>query len=105
MDEGEKTALWARVELTRYGQDRLGPRHWGLLCSYGKLMTGPPYGGLYVSGIPCDVACEIVDGLVRGETVDVHLMHRHVSGIYEASSLCLRDGQLVMIFDDREELA
>jgi hypothetical protein len=105
MDEDEKRAMWAHVELAQYGQEQLGIAAWRLLCSYGKLMTGPPLGGLYVSGIPCEVAKEFVDALVRGETVDVHLMHRHRSGNYESSSLCLRDGRLVMIFDDREELA
>ena len=106
MNEAEKSALWARVELTQTAQAKLGVKQWGLLNSYGKLMTGPPLGGLYVSGIPCEVAKEFVDALVRGETIEVHLMHRHRSGHYEASSLrMLRDGRLVMMFDDREELA
>ena len=105
MNKDEKRLLWARVELTKYGNAKLGERAWRLLCDFGKLMTGPPHGGLYVSGIPYELAREFVDALVRGETIDVHLMHRHRSGNYEASSLCLRDGHLVMIFDDREELA
>lgn len=105
MDEDAKRALWARVELTQYGEEKLGPPQWSLLCSYGKLMTGPPLGGLYVSGIHCEAARDIIDSLVRGETVDVHLMHRHRSGHYEASSLRWRHGCFWMVFDDRVELA
>ena len=105
MRESEKGALWTRVELTRYGQEQLGVREWGLLHSYGKLMTGEPFGGLYVSGVPCVMGRAFVDALVRGETIAVHLMHKHRSGHYEASSLRLQDGRLVMVFDDREELA
>ena len=105
MREAEKVALWARVELTRYGQEQLGVREWGLLHSYGKLMTGEPFGGLYVSGVPCEMGKCFVDALVRGETIKVHLMHRHRSGHYEASSLRLHGGRLVMVFNDREELA
>lgn len=94
-----------RVELTRYGQAKLGVKGWGLLNSYGKLMTGPPYGGLYVSGVPCEIGKAFIDALVRGETIEVHLMHRHRSGNYEASSLRWLDGQFWMVFDDREVLA
>jgi hypothetical protein len=67
-------------------------------------MTGP-YRGRYVGGIPTTVARDVVDALTCGELVPVHVMHRHRSGNYESSDLCLKGGRLVMVFKDREELA
>ena len=101
----EKLEWDAYQSLKRYAQDVLGPAQWRLLEYAGKLMTGPPYGGLYVSGIPSGVARAIVEDLIAGEVVRVHLMHRHRSGFYEASDLCFRDGRLIMLFDDRCEFA
>lgn len=103
--EREKLEWEAYQSLKRYAQDVLGPAQWRLIEYYGKLMTGPPLGGMYVSGIPSSVARVIVDELIAGQVVQVHLMHRHRSGCYEASDLCLRDGRLIMLFDDRCEFA
>lgn len=96
--------LLARIELQRYAEGLLGKRGWFLLRNYGRLMSGPD-SGRYVSGLPAHDAREIVDALVRGETVEVHLMHRHVSGNYESSQLRLRNGRLEMLFADRIERA
>lgn len=99
-----RVGLQAYMELSRYAEGVLGSRGWRLLCSYGRVMTGA-YGGLYVSGIPVPIARAFVDALAGGEDIDVHLMHRHVSGKYETSQTRLQDGQLWMLFDDRTELA
>lgn len=82
----------------------LGARAWGLLMSYGKLMDGP-HAGSYVSGIPLDEQLELVQRLVKGDTLPVHLMHRHRSGCYEVSWLRWSNGSLVMVFKDREVIA
>lgn len=63
-------------------------------------MSGP-HVGQYLSGVPARVTREALEALVRGEAVDVHLMHRHQSGNYESSRLALVDGELVMLFADR----
>jgi hypothetical protein len=47
----------------------------------------------------------LVRRLAQGETVLVHLMHRHRSGSYEASSLRFGDGILIQVFADREQAA
>lgn len=82
----------------------LGARAWSLLQSYGKLMAGP-HSGHYVSALPAQDQLGIAEQLVAGKTLFIHLMHRHRSGNYETSSLGWRDGQLVMVFADREQLA
>ena len=83
----------------------IGKRPWALLSTYGRLMGGP-HGGLYVSGIPYADQLDLVHRLSRGETVSVHLMHRHKSGNYESSSLrWSQSGGLVMVFNDRDEEA
>ena len=95
-----REALRERLLLQACGEAALGLQAWSLLYGYGKLMAGP-HGGQYLSGVPVKVARAILMALVRGEVVDVHLMHRHQSGKYEASRLALVDGQLVMLFADR----
>lgn len=101
----EKLAWQAHFLLNMHARDTLGSAQWTMLNRYGKVMNGGPHGGLYVSGLPPDEATKIVDALLTGEIVDVHLMHRHRSGNYEASSLCRRAGRLIMLFDDRSEFA
>ncbi len=64
-----------------------------------------PSAGLYISGLPVEPRLELALLLLVGQTIDVHLMHKHRSGHYEASSLRMHDGQLIMVFDDREEPA
>lgn len=46
-----RRALALQAQVTALGES-LGPRQWSLLRDYGKCMAGPPYGGLYVSGLP-----------------------------------------------------
>jgi hypothetical protein len=94
-------SLMAMVELEREAESALGARSWRLVSSYGKLMGGP-HSGLYVSGVPFDVQREIVRRLAAGETLLIHLMHRHRSGKYESSSLRWSRGELTMVFADRE---
>ena len=93
---------YARIQ--QAGEDLLGPRGWMLLRSYGRLMSGPRT-GRYVGALPDDEVSMILETLSAGTAVDVHLMHRHVSGVYESSSLALRGGRLWMLFADRSELA
>lgn len=97
-------ALRRFKELQCYAEGVLGARAWSLLRSYGKLMSGP-FAGLYVSGLPYEVTRGIVYALAQGQTVQVHLMHRHESGKYKTSSLRFLDGNLVMQYPDGEELA
>jgi len=96
--------LLAHRDLHRYTVSVLGERGWALLRSYGRLMNGP-CSGRYVSALSAVSATELVDALARGDEIDVHLMHRHVSGNYESSTLRLEGGRLVMRFPDREERA
>jgi hypothetical protein len=104
LDSGAGDVLMDRVHLQAYAVLMLGERAWWLLSNYGRLMAGPN-SGLYVSGVATLEAKLIVDALVKGETVSVHLMHRHRSGCYEASELKRVGGELVMLFADREEIA
>ena len=92
------------LEVRLEAEQILGARAWALLCSYWKLMDGPR-SGLYVSGISFDDQLAIVHRLANGETVPVHLMHKHKSGNYEASSLRWTANRFVMVFPDREEFA
>jgi len=101
MDTPGHNIFQRHIEVRQEAERLLGERSWSLLSSYGKLMDGPRSGS-YVSGIPYDDQLAIVHRLVRGETVDVHLMHRHRSGDYRASSLRWTSGGLVMVFPDRE---
>jgi hypothetical protein len=89
------------LELKCEAEHVLGERAWSLLCTYGRLMSGP-HSGSYVSGVPFAVQREIVRRLAAGETLPVHLMHRHRSGHYESSSLRWTQGELIMVFADRE---
>lgn len=86
------------------GEKLLGARNFFLLEMYGKFMNGP-HSGLYVSGTPMTEHLDLARRLIAGESLDIHLMHRHVSGNYESSTSRWRDGRLVMVFKDREELA
>ena len=97
-------SLLAGAEVDRTAKSALGERAWRLVKSYGKLMGGP-YSGRYVSGVPFNVQGEIVRELVAGETLLIHLMHTHRSGHYESSSLRWVQGELIMVYADREVLA
>ena len=89
------------TEVHREAERLLGLRSWLLLSCYG-LVTNGPYAGSYVGLRPIAEQIELVHQLARGETVPVHLMHRHAFGNEEVSSLrWTRDG-LVMVFRDRE---
>lgn len=101
----ERLQWEAHLSLNRFAHEVLGREQWRLLRYFGKLIDGGANGGLYVSGLPCEDARSIVERLIEGEVVAVHLMHRHRSGNYEASSLWLHAGRLIMLFDDRSEFA
>ena len=96
--------LLARLELHRHAVRVLGERSWFLFSTYGRVMSGP-HSGQYVSGLPDVEVRALIDALVAGYPVDVHLMHRHKSGNYESSRLHIAAGVLVMTFPDRDELA
>lgn len=105
MNEPTDNFLLRHIEVCREAEGLIGMRAWALLSSYGRLMDGP-HTGRYVSGVPYVVQIEIVQRLVRGETLPIHLMHRHVSGNYQSSSLrWSQAGGFVMAFPDREEKA
>jgi len=101
MDEPEGNPFPRYIAVHLEAQSLLGERSWFLLSCYGKLMDGP-FAGSYVSGIASNAQLELVHRLARGETIPVHLMHRHRSGNYEASSLRWSQSGLVMVFRDRE---
>lgn len=101
VDEAGRKALLRCLEVRRKAQRILGEREWVFLSSYGKLMEGP-HSGTYVSGLPCHKQLKLVHRLRSGETVLVHLMHRHKSGDYEASSLRWTPTGFMMVFADRE---
>lgn len=94
-------AFRQRLQVRQQAENLLGADAWYLLVCYGKFMDGP-YAGSYVGGIPVDDQRALVDQLARGETVPVHLMHRHRSGCAKSSSLRWSGSTLVMVFDDRE---
>jgi hypothetical protein len=96
-------AIAARLALHMEAERLLGQPQWFLLSNYGKLMSGPD-AGMYVSGIAYDRARAIVHALMAGEQVDVHLMHRHRSGNYEASALRFSKGKFLMVFSNRTEV-
>jgi len=93
---------FARLAVLRQEAERLiGPHAWFLFSSYGKLMDGPNAGS-YVSGLDLEEQLELVRCLASGQTLPVHLMHRHRSGDYEVSFLRSMQGRLIMVFADRE---
>lgn len=104
MDDENLEALRRSMKLRMQAERLLGEKAWFLVESYGKLMDGPD-SGRYVSALKGEGKLDIAKRLVAGQLVTVHLMHRHRSGNHEVSSLRLRDGQLLMVFKDREELA
>lgn len=104
MTDAERATLKQRLELRRKGEKALGRREWSLFSCYGKLMDGP-YAGAYVSGIPLVEQLALIQRLANGQTVPVHLMHKHRSGNYEASDLRLSPNGLVMMFGNGEEPA
>jgi hypothetical protein len=91
-------------QLAAEGVSLLGRRGWGLLRSYGRVMSGT-YSGLYVSALPAAEVRTLLMALKRGERIPVHLMHRHRSGCYESSRLSLTEGRLLMHYPDRTEPA
>lgn len=97
-------AVRAYAELSDFAGSLIGARNWSLLRSYGKLMSGP-HSGSYVSGIPFELARQLVVAIAEGKEVHVHLMHRHRSGNYEASRTRMVDRRLEMVFKDRVEPA
>ena len=104
MDNPSPDALRQYLQHRAEAERLLGERPWFLVESYGKLMDGP-HAGSYVSALSGKEKLDLARRLVAGETVHVHLMHRHRSGNYEASSLRWDDGKLVMVFRDRERIA
>lgn len=101
--EREEREEWEeQLRVAAHGGQVLGAQQWSLLRRFGKCMAGPPHSGLYVSGLPFAEVHRLLDALAAGETVPIHLMHRHRSGHYERSSLRLHQGVLVMVYADRE---
>lgn len=86
------------------GEAVLGTRGWSLFRSFGRMMSGP-CSGQYVSALPTEDVRALLKALRRGERVPVHLMHRYRSGHYEASSLSLDEGRLMMHYVDRSDPA
>jgi hypothetical protein len=98
-----KRALKADARAAALGEAVLGSQQWSLLRTYGKCMSGPPFGGLYVSGLPAREVEHLLKVLANGGTVPIHLMHRHRSGDHERSFLRLGSGAaLVMVYPDRD---
>jgi hypothetical protein len=104
IDDSENRRLGIHFDLQRHASNVLGKSAWMRLHRYGRLTDGLSSGS-YLSGIDEPVARAIVDALAAGQAVDVHLMHRHVSGSGELSSLQFREGRLIMLFKDRSEFA
>lgn len=96
--------LRSRQRVTKTAVAAMGQRNWALLVRYGRLTSGPN-AGYYVSALSADEARQLLRNLAAGRAVDVHLLHRHVSGDRPASQLLLRDRRLWMLFPDRSELA
>ena len=97
-------ALVALAKLRAYGERTLGDGNWTLIWRFGKVMSGAD-AGQYVSGLPPVTAKGLIDLLLGGAVIDVHLMHEHTAGSREHSQLALRMDRLVMFFDDRCEFA
>lgn len=100
----ELRALRERLVQYQFADEVLGARNSRLLFHFGRVMSGP-HGGQYVSGIPTAAARALIDALLSGQQIPVHLMHRHRSGDYESSRLRSDGRRLWMLFDDRTELA
>ena len=94
-------SLMRHIDARREAERVLGEREWRLLSCYGKLMDGP-LAGTYVSSLAGEEQLKLVRRLQSGETVPVHLMHRHRYGVHRASSLRWAPSGLVMVFSDRE---
>lgn len=92
------------LALNKHADAALGMKNWMLVRSYGRIMSGP-YTGHYVSALPFEEARRLLDELLRGRRIDVHLMHRHRSGNYESSTLSFAGGRLTMHFANRDEMA
>jgi hypothetical protein len=86
------------------GERLLGVRGWMLLTCEGKLTEGP-CSGSYVSSRPSAEQIGYAHALLKGETLNIHLMHRHLGGKRDVSSLRWQAEGLVMVYSDREELA
>jgi hypothetical protein len=100
--DGAAGPCWLRyIEVRREAESVIGERAWLLLTCYGKLMAGPRSGS-YVGALAGEEQLKLVRRLQSGETVPVHLMHRHRSGDYRASSLRWTPSGLVMVYSDRE---
>lgn len=98
-----KRALKLDARVAALGERLLGGQQWSLLRSYGKCVGGPPFGGLYVSGMPASEVERLLNVLAAGGTARIHLMHRHYSGDHESSALRLGpEGALMMVYRDRE---
>lgn len=104
VDSSPATSLLRLAEFRREAIRLLGGRAWRLFSRYGKLMEGPDAGS-YVSGLPGHEQMALLQRLLSGETVPVHLMHRHRPGDFESSSVRWGSTGLVMVYDDREVLA
>lgn len=100
-------SLAERQGLEEHATRVLDERGWRLLRSYGKVMEPGEWSGRYFSAIPSSNAHAYIDALASGNSIPVHLMHRHRSGNYEASRTRWdrSRGVLVMVFDDREVVA
>ena len=92
-----------RAELDIVANYFLGNRHWTLMSTYGRVLTGP-HAGKYMCALPAADALELVTALADGDFIPVHLMHRHHTGCSQPSYLRLREGRLTMVFADREEV-
>lgn len=88
-------------ELRQAAERLLGLRDWLLLSCYGRLTTGP-HAGSHINIRPFVEQLELVHRLYHGETVPVHLMHRHCFGEEEVSSLRWTMDGFVMVLCDRE---
>lgn len=92
------------AEVRREAERLLGLRTWLLLSCYGRVTAGPG-AGWYVGSRPFAEQLDLVHRLARGETVSVHLMHRHRLGYETESSLRWTSDGLVTVFCDGEALA
>lgn len=79
MDATDPFGLRRMAEVTATAERLLGARGWALLRAYGRLMCGP-HSGSYASSRPFDEQIGYVHRLLEGESLDIHLMHRHRSG-------------------------
>lgn len=105
MDRATNNPFRALIEVRQHAERLIGTEAWALVSCFGKLMDGP-MAGAYVCGMAFNEQLALLQRLADGQTVPVHLMHKHRSGNYEASELRLSNGgELLMVFPDREERA